>query len=258
MGKRLRSWNKNKYEQYINAGRGQGEGSAYTPWITIHDFSSHGIVSRIFSYKTNRVLHFMSRNELYYFYLLEWSDKVLDIREQYPLLDVNKAINIALNAGIKYPRDNISGLPYILTCDFMITTEDGLKARTIKCTSELKNKRTLEKLEIERRYWRELGIDWQIITENEISIQKAKNIEWLYTAAKLPKHLNNRICWEIMINLVENNPIQQAADLFDKLYDYPNGSGLLLVKNLLWNKQIVCEMDRIIPSYDNSRLEMRF
>ena len=86
MAKRLRSWNKNKFEQCLSIGKGLGEGSDYKPWITVQDFSSKGIVSRVYSHKTGRVHHFLSRNELYYFYILEWSDKVLDIREQYPLL----------------------------------------------------------------------------------------------------------------------------------------------------------------------------
>ena len=168
MAKRTRSWNRAKYEQYIKAGRGQGEGSSYLPWVSVHDFSSRGIVSRIASHKTKRVHHFLSRNELYYFFLLEWSDKVLDIREQFSLSDVELAADIAQKSGIEYPRDNISGFPYVLTCDFMITTVNGLKARTVKCAAELQNQRTVEKLEIERRYWKHVGVDWKIVTEHEI------------------------------------------------------------------------------------------
>ena len=253
MSKRKNSWNKTKYKQYLSAGRGQGEGEMYLPWISIHDFSSLGTVSRIFSYKANRVLHFMSRNELYYFYLLEWSDKVLDIREQFPLLDLELATDIAGKAGIKYPTDNISGFPYVLTCDFMITTENGIKARTIKCSGELNNRRTLEKLEIERRYWKELGIEWRIVTEKEIDIPKAKNIEWLYPSAKLPEYLADRKYREELLKRIENNSIQDTADWFDENYGYPSGSGLRIIKHLLWNRKIVCDMDRII-SLDNNRL----
>ena len=183
IAKRLRTWNQTKFEKYIKDGRGRGAGADYLPWITVHDFSSRGIVSRVKGIKTQRVHHFLSRNELYYFYLLDWSDSVLDIREQFPLLNVELAVEIAQNAGIKYPYDNISGFPYIMTCDFMITTPQGLKARTIKCSSELSNKRVLEKLEIERRYWDKLNIDWRMITESEIPVSKAKYIESIHTSA---------------------------------------------------------------------------
>jgi hypothetical protein len=244
MAKRMRSWNQNKYEQYLKAGRGQGEGSVYLPWIRIQDFSSLGMVSRIYSNKTNRVHHFLSRNELRYFYLLEWSDKVLDIREQYPLLDMELATDVALKAGIKYPKDNISGFPYVLTCDFMITTSDGLKARTIKCTSELKNKRTLEKLEIERRYWQELGIDWRLVTEREIPVQKSKNIEWLHTSATIPEYLaDKRLQEEILFQIENDIPVPQVIMSFDEQYALPKGSGLQLMKHLLWKRKFACEMD---------------
>ena len=244
MAKRMRSWNKTKYEQYLKAGRGQGEGAAYLPWICIQDFSSLGMVSRTLSYKTNRVHHFLSRNELRYFYLLEWSDKVLDIREQYPLGDVELATDVALKAGIKYPRDNISGFPYVLTCDFMITTPNGFKARTIKCSLELQNKRTLEKLEIERRYWQELGIDWRVVTEHEIPAQKARNIEWLHTAATLPAYLaNRRLQEEILYHVEYGISIPQVIMSFDEQHAFPKGSGLHLVKYLLWSKKLTYEMD---------------
>lgn len=244
MAKRMRSWNKTKYEQYLKSGRGQGEGSVYLPWISIHDFSSLGMVSRIYSNKTNRVHHFLSRNELHYFFLLEWSDKVLDIREQYPLLDMELATDIALKAGIKYPRDNISGFPYVLTCDFMITTQDGFKARTIKCASELQNKRTLEKLEIERRYWQELGIDWRLVTEKEIPVQKSRNIEWLYTSATLPEYLDDHRLQEGILCQIECGvPVSQVVMSFDELHALPKGSGLQLMKHLLWKKKVVCKID---------------
>ena len=254
MAKHMRVWNREKYESFLNAGRGQGEGSMYFPWIVVQDFSSKGITSRVFSYKTNRVHHFLSRNELSFFYLLEWSEKVLDIREQFPLLDVELATDVARSAGIRYPKDNISGFPYILTCDFMITTECGLKARTIKSTSDLRNKRTLEKLEIERQYWEALGIDWRIITENEIDFQKVKHIEWLYTAVELPEHLADHRCRKAILERLESTSVQQAAIWFDKQHGYPAGSGLYLIKHLMWHKKIICEMD---IGYKNNQQLMR-
>jgi len=33
-------------------------------------------------------------------------------------------------------------------------------------------------------------------------------------------------------------PVQRAADWFDKQYDFPAGSGMQIIKYLLWSKQI--------------------
>jgi len=173
------------YEQRLKKGRGSGEGSNYQPWISIHDFPSHGTVARIKGWKTNRVHHFLSKYELQYFFLLEWADTVIDIREQYPLLDVSATLEIAESANIIHPYDKKSGFPYVLTSDFFITTTQGFLARTIKMSKELENKRILEKLEIERRYWSNKGISWQLVTEKEINYEKAKNIEWIHFSKTL-------------------------------------------------------------------------
>lgn len=190
MAKHRRVWNEKKFCQYLKEGRGMGEMESYKPWISVQDFASQGMVSRVLGVKSQRIHHLLSNNELYFFYQLDWSDKVIDIREQYPLLDVADAIEIAGQAGIRYPYDNQSGFPYVLTSDFFIVTITGIKVRSVKMESELENKRTLEKLEIERRYWEKRGIDWKIVTEKQVSRQKAYNIEWLSHARDIQKILS--------------------------------------------------------------------
>lgn len=73
-------------------GRGQGTASEYKPWIYIHDFSSNGIVSRVKGMTIGRIHHLLSNQELWYFYLLDWSEKTIDIREQFPLSELEDAI----------------------------------------------------------------------------------------------------------------------------------------------------------------------
>jgi len=243
MAKHSRIWNREKYEEYIREGRGQGSGVNYKAWVQIQDFGSQGIVSRAKGLKTGRIHHLMSNNELAYFYLLEWSDDVIDIREQYPLLDLNCAVDCAAQAGIKYPKDNISGFPYVLTCDFMITTAQGFKARTIKMSAELSDRRVLEKLEIERRYWNMRGIEWKIVTENEISFIKAKNIEWLYSAQDFkPENESDRIndAMKTMLEMLDAAEyyVMKIIKAIEEKYSLSEGIGLLLYKYLALNKRI--------------------
>jgi hypothetical protein len=250
MAKHHRVWNQDVYERRIREGLGAGSGADYTPWIHVQDFASNGVVSRVKGRTTGRVHHLMSNNELAYFYILDWSDSVTDIREQYPLSDLSCIMALAAQAGIKYPTDNISGYPYVLTCDFMITTADGLKARTIKMTSELKNARTIEKLEIERRYWLEKGIDWKIVTEREISRQKARNIEWLYTADKfcMTGYSNKELesIHSVLLELVEsgNHSIVETAKIVDNEFLLPTGTGLSLFKQLVLDRKIVVDLNK--------------
>lgn len=247
MSKHRRIWNASVYEKYVREGRGSGWGPGYTPWIRVQDFASRGIVSRVKSRTTGRVHHLMSNNELAYFYILDWSDKVTDIREQYPLFDIEYAVRIAAQAGVKYPVDNVSGYPYVLTSDFMITTLGGIKVRTVKMTSELHNTRTLEKLEIERRYWSEQGIDWKIITEREIPYQKSRNIEWFYTAHGIDAAANESYeqSLAMMMQLIIDNGycILEAAQIVENEYLLMAGVGLQLFKQLVLSRKIAVNLN---------------
>ena len=247
MAKHRRKWNEDIYNKLVSKGRGQGEGKDYKPWILIQDFASKGTVARIYSHKTKRIHHLLSNNERYYFYLLEWSEQVLDIREQFPLADVQLAIEAAAGAGIRYPVDYVSNFPYVLTCDFMITTRRGLKARTVKLASELNNPRVVEKLEIERRYWKKLDVDWKLVTENEIDYDKARNLEWLRMIAN---HFNGAFeerfmgCFETFQKLFEKSEhsVISIGNLVDHDYGLPDGTGLLIFKHLVYTRRIAFDI----------------
>jgi len=250
MSKHHRVWNKDTYDRYVRNGRGCGSGAEYTPWIRIQDFASRGVVSRVKGRTTGRIHHLMSNNELAYFYILDWSDSVTDIREQYPLSDLDCAVHSATRAGIRYPTDNVSGFPYVMTCDFMITSTTGMKARTIKMTAELENARTLEKLEIERRYWAVQGVDWRIVTEHEISRQKAKNIEWIYTVEGFTVAGRNEYETEhyrcVLLNLLttDDRSIIEAATIVESEFMLPIGTGLQLFKQLVLDRKLTIDLSQ--------------
>lgn len=252
MAKQRSKWNERTYNRYIAEGRGQGNLESYKPWIRIQDFASRGVVSRIKSNKTNRIIHLMSKNELYYFYLLEWADHVLDIREQFPLIDVEMTTTIAKKIGVKHPIDNESGFPYVLTCDFLITMSDRTIARTIKQSSELSNKRTLEKLEIERRFWQDKGVDWGIVTEHEISNQKAKNIEWIYFADNISDMClgameRAELCFEIQEEFYGSEaPITDITTRIEAKHGLEPGIALRLFKYLVRMKKINIPMEEVL------------
>jgi len=185
MTKRKRHMTAEKQAEYLAAGRGQGFGEEYVPWLKIQDVASQGRVSRIDSWKTGRTHHFLSDIEKHYFYLLEWADDVVDIREQYPLkLDVS--LRVAGELGIMHPRDPKTKENIVMTTDFCITlvrdNRPVIIARTAKTKSDLAKSRVREKLKIEEVYWREMGVDWGIISNGELPMVYIRNIEWVRTA----------------------------------------------------------------------------
>jgi TnsA endonuclease N terminal len=87
-------------------GRGQGRGSDYKPGLRIQDVPSQGLVTRVNGWKTNREHHLFSKLELHYFYILDWSSIVSDIREQFPL-DLDETLAIAKQLGISHPNHQV-------------------------------------------------------------------------------------------------------------------------------------------------------
>lgn len=244
MAKHRSQWSFKTYHRRINEGRGQGTLAEYKPWITIHDLASRGVVSRVLGQKTGRIHHLLSRNEMAYFFILDSSDKVIDIREQFPLLGVDETVRIADGAGIRHPRDPKSLYPYVLTSDFVITTRDGLCVRSVKESDALADPRTREKLEIERRYWAGRGIDWKIVTEDRIDFQKARNLEWLrkgtYLKQMLPDSLDENQVLSHFLGLYVSSslPVCDIAALTEKEFSMESGTGILAYLQLIAGGQI--------------------
>lgn len=112
MSKRSKVLNTERKQQ---EGRGLGIGQSYKPWVTIQDFHSSGRVSRIRGIKTNRQHEFLSDLEHNYFYLLEFAENVIDIREQFPLLPLEDTLLIAKELGVSSLLAN--KLPNCLWCN---------------------------------------------------------------------------------------------------------------------------------------------
>lgn len=264
MSKYARIWNEMVYRRYIQEGRGQGTGANYKPWLTVRDFPSLGVVSRVKGQTTGRVYHLMSTNETNMFYLLDWSDNVLDIREQYPLSNLAEAIEIAEGARIRYPYDNKSGFPYVMTSDFYIETTHGAAVLSVKPASELDKPRVLEKLEIERRYWTVRDVKWELVTEREINQAKARNIEWLSQASDLSQfglcEAQQALCVDFFM-LGYMTAQNSVADLFRELeqrFALPSGMGLNIYKHLAYHKRIAIDisqpMDAAISAAEATKL----
>ncbi|WP_186431371.1 TnsA endonuclease N-terminal domain-containing protein [Clostridium sp. BSD9I1] len=255
MSKRKRDFNDVIIENRIKEGRGKGEGKEYKPWITVRDIPSKGISSEILGWKTNRIHHLLSKLESKYFFVLEWSPIVTDIREQFPLLNENGSSNetlrIAEDIGVKHPTIPITGTNNILTTDFVITlnikNEIITVARTIKYEKDLSDIRTLEKLEIERLYWERRNVDWKIVTDKDVNGILSYNVELIHNYLNLNGlNLDNTKILFIENSLrdeLSNNTIGFAnlSQKVDKVIGEKPGTSLAIIKHLIANK--IWELD---------------
>lgn len=225
----------------------------YKPWITVQDFPSLGRISRIKGLKSKRQHEFLSTLEKKYFFLLDFSPKVENIREQYPLLPIEDTLLIAQELGIEHPTNPKTKELEALSTDFLITLIDRNGetveiARTLKYKKDLLEKRVLEKFEIERQYFKKLGIDWGIVTEEDINDSAAMFIEDLYDYQDLRnfesfKDIDNETIEDMKLFFINKcidyeGPLKNMCFYFDKTMDLSLGSGIVMFKHLLISKNI--------------------
>jgi hypothetical protein len=244
--------------RHAKDGFGQGEGSSYKPWVRVQDIPSLGRSRKVPGIKSGRLHHTLSDLEYNYFLLLEFSEEVVDIREQYPLFPTSAARDIAAEMGIRYPMYVGTQVPFVLTSDFLVTLQDSpggkkrLAVRTCKYESELddpkEGPRAIEKLELEKAIWAVQGVtDWKIVTNRLVAPILRDNLEWLHQSGQSGDGIAGE---ELQQKFVD--AAVQAADGERKLSSVvrsissaiglPHRQGSSLFKYLIWNKLLLTDL----------------
>lgn len=241
------------YQRALQKKFGLGEGHDYMPWLRVQDVRSRGNSAKIDGLKSKRTHHTLSEHETCFFYLAEFCDSVIDIREQFPLLPLDLSVKIAQTLGVEHPinpqsRDKDVS---VMTTDFLLTRTDGTKiwyeAISVKPESELKDKRTAEKLEIERVWWQLQGVRFHLFVMTQQNKIQSRNIQWftspyrhgacfsedLIRAAKTLIQPGTRLIEELCNIFVQELGVEQAE-------------ALVLFKVLLATKQVVVDLDKPI------------
>lgn len=224
---------KNKY--------GIGEGSDYKPWLRVQDVNSNGIKSQIWGLKTERVHHLLSSIESQFFYLAEFSDTIVDIREQFPLLPLNLSQKIAATLGVEHPKVPYTGEPNIMTTDFLLTCrKEGrifYTAISVKPEEGIEQ-RSAEKLDIERVWWELLGVEFYFFTGNELTKTQSSNIQWATSPFRSGKQTYTPSQIEIALAMIEPGKYL-LSDICGKLMPLIQGrseDGLNMVRYLIANR----------------------
>lgn len=261
MAKRRYEFDEAKIARYAKEGRGTGRGSGYRPWLMIQDVPSLGRSSRIHGFKSGREHHLLSDLEAGLFQILEWSDVVVDIREQFPLdREVTRAL--ATELGVAHPRDVKTGTDLVMTTDFVIDVrvEQGMQQRAlaVKPADQLEKPRILEKLELERRYWRRESVPWHIVTDRDLPKQRVKMLHWLHEMRSLehmeghhPDYWQDR-CERFLTRLqqVRSGFIEHFLSSLEERDGFSLGEPMTVLRHLAANRVIGIDLDRSFSSKD--------
>jgi hypothetical protein len=227
----------------IAKGFGQGVGIDYVPWIQKHDFSSEGVAKELNGILIPRPYHLLSKLEYKVYLPIERMKDVVDIREQFPLLDRELVVHIANKMGCRCPYFYPTRTVYVMTTDLLVTynTPSGLRlqAIAIKPNSQLEDRRILELLEIERRYWKEYKVEWRLATEAETDRNLWINLRWLRQQANLDKTLMQPGLKEIFLLALSRvdwsgRPLKAILNQVARIIDIPQESCVSLFKYNTW------------------------
>ncbi|HWQ42497.1 MAG TPA: TnsA endonuclease N-terminal domain-containing protein [Desulfosporosinus sp.] len=230
-------------------------GKAYQPFIMIQDVPSLGRSSRPRGIKTGRQHDFLSDLERNYFMILEFLDDVVDIREQFPL-KVTETFLIAAELGIKHPANPATKEPITMISDFCITLSEGKSQRdiirTTKYKKDLVNRRVIEKFAIEKTYWERHGLDWGIVTEEEVDKNYSQNVSDILDYYELDDNEAFRdisfeerddIIIAFLQRLIDSlKTVRQISSLFEKDLHLEKGTGIALFKHLVAKKYISIDL----------------
>jgi hypothetical protein len=245
-------------QDWIDEGRGTGRNGAYRTWLRIQDLASRGRSQRLTSHITgDRLVHVLSGHESDAFFIFEWGSNVVDIREQYPLLPLEETLEIARELKVEHPTDPETGLPIVMTTDFLVTakTEGGEKhyAYPIKEVKELSSADTRGKLEIARRMHKKWDHCWAILTERDIPIDLVRNLELLREKRDLsrfggiPDETIARV-QDVLLPIIwkQEQSLANATAYCDKHLGLLNGTSITIAYHLLYMRRWTTDLIQLL------------
>jgi hypothetical protein len=254
----------------IELGHGQGHRSQYQPWLRIRRKNVSPKSNQVVAWlpPLGREAHFFSRGEYHTALLLLWL-QVQDVREQYPLWPVahphpltgadnvddaslpwsKGLLAIAKEAGIDHGTEVGTKQPYVATMDLVVTVRIGSEVRLFTFSSkpitdpsdEVKW-RTLERLELERRYAAEIGAKHVIATSALVPIRTAGYLEWWLDGASLRDHDELLLSAPAFAAETERRskslPMAEAVRKAAKALALPLDQAWLLFRHCAWTQKI--------------------
>jgi hypothetical protein len=221
-----------------------------------------------------RTAHYFSRGEYHTALLLLWLG-VKDLREQFPLWPVphphplegmpgmppvatrwsRGLLEIARDAGIEHGFEFGTRLPYIATIDLLATVPlqgrvalATFSSKPIKEPNDDVKRRTLERLELERRYSTDIAARYFVSSSALIPLLTAGQLEWWLDASTLhcaPHLLPHQERFAEHFNRYLEHPINEAVRAVANLMSIALGDAWLLFRHCGWTQAI--DIDPSLP-----------
>jgi hypothetical protein len=118
-----------------------------------------------------------------YFFLVERRKSTVDIRESWPILDIDRTLELCAKLGVRHQYRGKHPTPF--TIDFLITESvDGhikYRAASIKTPGDAQDPKVRQRLEVENSWCREHGIPWTLVDTSQFDRMLLSNLEFMRT-----------------------------------------------------------------------------
>jgi len=251
-----KKWTEELIDERVKAGRGQGTGKDYSPWLYVQEFSSRGTQTRVPSVKLNRTIHTFSYLERALFLWTEFQTNFVDFNEQRPM-DRGVTLGIAEALAIRHPRYPRTAVPVVMTMDALVTTKDAdgvltMAAWDVKPQRRLQDERVLAKLSLHKAYCAHHDIQHYLFTESSVSPYVVRNIDWIRMG--LPKDGELEVTpglftWHLdqfesdLFSCRLRPSISHFCSQYDAAHKVEPGTGLRILKQLLWRRRVEVDLD---------------
>lgn len=167
----------------IRRRRGIGQGRTYVPWLKARDVPSRGTSSIVKGIHDGRAHHMLSELEAIYFFLMERRASTVEIREQWPILDIDRTLELCAKLGVSHGFRK--GFPEPFTIDFLITEringELKYRAASIKSPKDARDPQVRQRLAVEHAWCREHGIPWTLVDTTSFDKTVLENLRFMRT-----------------------------------------------------------------------------
>ncbi|EML1601071.1 MULTISPECIES: TnsA endonuclease N-terminal domain-containing protein [Burkholderia] len=165
----------------VRRGFGIGIGPDYRSWCQIKGSGGKGTSAYVRGIKVDRIYQLLSEKETTYFYLLERSRSIIDIREHWPILDLDRTLQLSRQCGVHHPFRN--GAPEPFTLDFLVTelTDKGLTYRAANLSPTVANlhDRSGQLLYVQYLWCIENGVPWFRVDTSQFDRKVLQNLRYI-------------------------------------------------------------------------------
>ncbi|MFV8638087.1 TnsA endonuclease N-terminal domain-containing protein [Ralstonia pseudosolanacearum] len=234
----------------IRKGRGVAEGEQYAPWLRVRDVPSRGTSSAVTGIVVRRTFQLLSELEATYFFLCEREQGTVDLREQWPILDIDETLRLAKQLGVRHPYRR--GYPEPFTIDFLITSDTAngrlYRAASIKSKDDAQNPAVRTRLAVEYLWCRAHGIPWTLVDTKRFSKVLLANLRFVrgwFRHRYEPEQAFAARFAELFIDIYRTNiPLEALLGLMANSLRISDSTALDAFRYCAWSKKIPLSLAR--------------